>query len=285
MKKEYKLKNYENMSDEEFNRLNDELNRKKRNGKGIRNCIIFVVVILIATIYFSDNDDKTKTTASTNTTTSTTTAKNNTTTKPTNTTTTTTTPKTETKKETEPIVYETELTDGYYTAGIDFPAGRYTVTAIAGSGNVSSTNMFNGGLNEIMGVEADDVKEFKNAKFNDGVRLKVANGVTIKIHSDNADATPLKKRVQPNTETVTLANGYFIAGEDFPAGVYDIIVVDGSGNVSSDNMFDGGINAALGIVDGAFSDLYQQEYKNIELPDGIELKVSGGVTVDLIPSK
>jgi hypothetical protein len=48
MGKGYKLKDYERMSDEEFNRLNDELNRKKRSGKGIRNCMIFFAVIVVA---------------------------------------------------------------------------------------------------------------------------------------------------------------------------------------------------------------------------------------------
>lgn len=276
MGKGYKLKDYERMSDEEFN-------RKKRSGKGIRNCMIFFAVIVVALIVFGGNDD-TDTSANT-TTNSTTTATTNTTTKPAATT--TTTPKTETKKEPETIVYETELTDGNYTAGIDFPAGRYTVTAIAGKGNVSSSNMFSGGLNETMAAVEDDmyISEFKNATFDDGVVLEVKNGVTIKIHSDKADAKPLKKRVQPNTETVRLTNGYYYAGEDFPAGVYDVVAVEGTGNVSSDNMWDGGINAMMGISDGSWADLYSKEYKNIDLPEGTELEVSNGVTVDLVPSK
>jgi hypothetical protein len=134
-----------------------------------------------------------------------------------------------------------------------------------------------------MAAVEDDmyISEFKNATFDDGVVLEVKNGVTIKIHSDKADAKPLKKRVQPNTETVTLTSGYYISGEDFPAGVYNIIATEGSGNVSSDNMFDKGINATMSTEK---TDLYETNYKNIELPDGIEIKISG-LTVDLVPSK
>ena len=283
MKKDYKVKDYERMSDEEFNRLNEELNKKKRSGKGIRNCLIFFGVIIAAMVILGGGDD-TDTTTNTTTASTSTTA---TTTKPSNSTTanksTTTTPKTETKKEPETIVYDAELTSGNYTAGIDFPAGRYTITAIDGSGNVSSSNMFSGGLNEVMATVADDmhITEFKNATFKDGDILEVKNGVTIKIHSDKANATPLKKRVQPNTETVTLTSGYYISGEDFPAGVYDIIATEGSGNVSSDNMFDGGINAILGTEK---DNLHETNYKNIDLPAGIEIKISG-LTVDLVPSK
>ena len=272
-----KKKDYENMSDAEFNRLNDELNRKKRSRKGIRNCLIFFAVIVVAFIIFGSGGDDADTSA--NSTTNTTTSNSSTTNKAN----TSTTPKTETKKEPETIVYETELTDGNYTCGIDFPAGRYNITAIAGSGNVSSSNMFSGGLNETMAAVADDmyITEFKNAKFENDDVLRVFNGVTIRIYSTAADATPLKKRVQPNTETITLTSGYYISGDDFPAGVYDVIATEGSGNVSSDNMFDGGLNATMGVEKDNF---YENEYKNIELPKGIEIKVSG-LTIDLVPSK
>ena len=55
------------------------------------------------------------------------------------------------------IVYDRELGSGYYTAGIDFPAGTYDIEAISGNGNVSSDNMYDGGLNAIMGVKEDEM--------------------------------------------------------------------------------------------------------------------------------
>lgn len=263
---------------------------RKANKKADAIAVVaaIAVYLLAACVYIAVEDHKKVEAASSSSASTTTTSTANKTTSNSSTankTTTTTTPKTETKKEPETIVFEAEFTDGNYTAGIDFPAGRYTITAIAGTGNVSSSNRYDGGLSEIMGVEDDDVKEFKNARFDDDVILKVKNGVTIKIHSDKADATPLKKRVQPNTETVRFTSGYYISGEDFPAGVYDVVAIEGTGNVSSDNMWDGGINAAVGITDGLWADLYSKEYKNIELPEGVELEVSGGLTVDLVPSK
>ena len=88
-------------------------------------------------------------------------------------------------------------------------------------------------------------------------------------------------RGKPNTEEVELGNGNFVAGTDFPAGVYDIVAVSGSGNVSSDNMFEGGLNAIMGTKK---SDLYEKEYKNIDLAEGVTLKVDG-VKIKLVPSK
>ncbi len=198
------------------------------------------------------------------------------------------------EKAPETIPVSLELSNGHYTSGIDFPAGKYDIEAISGSGNVSSSNMYSGGINAIMGTKEEneafgsDIYEQKYANINlpDGVVLSIS-GVTVRITSEAADGAPLKARQQPNTETVELGSGNFVAGTDFPAGTYDIVAVSGGGNVSSDNMYDRGINAIMGTADKnkeIGSNLYQQEYKNIELPKGTTLTVSG-VDIKLVPSK
>ena len=65
----------------------------------------------------------------------------------------------------EPVVehFEVDLSAGNYVAGVDIPAGTYNLTATSGSGNVSSSNMYSGGLNEIMGSPAD---EYTQETFN-----------------------------------------------------------------------------------------------------------------------
>lgn len=189
------------------------------------------------------------------------------------------------------IKFETELSSGHYTAGIDFPAGKYDIVAVKGGGNVSSSNPFNGGINAVMGVADKNQnvdmyeQEYKNVKLDDGVVLSIS-GVTIKISCDEASGAPLSPRNQSITETVDLGNGNFVAGQDFPAGVYDIVAVSGGGNVSSDNLFDGGINAILGTADKNTSglDMYEQEWKNVNLPENAQLSVDG-VKIQLVPSK
>lgn len=188
------------------------------------------------------------------------------------------------KKNPQPISYTAELTNGNYTAGIDFPAGVYDIEAIAGTGNVSSSNMFDGGLNMVM--SADDPERadsFQNARLPNGVVLEIKNGVTVRISCEEADGKPLAKREQPNTETVTLKNGNYIAGDDFPAGIYNVVAVEGAGTVSSDNMFDGGLNAVMGIGSRSYGGEYDHEYKNIELPEGVTLTVKN-VEIQLVPS-
>ncbi len=181
------------------------------------------------------------------------------------------------------INYTAELTSGYYTAGVDFPAGKYDIEAISGGGNVISSNAFSGGINAILGTEdKGDMYEqlYSNIDLPEGEVLSVS-GVKIRISSDKASGSPLSIREQPNTETIPLGNGNFVAGEDFPEGVYDVVAVEGGGNVTSDNAFEGGINAIMGTQQ---DDMYEKAYKNVSFPSGTVLTVDG-VKIELIPSK
>lgn len=85
-----------------------------------------------------------------------------------------------------------------------------------------------------------------------------------------------KARLEARTKT--LSNGNFTSGTDFEAGTYTITAVSGGGNVSSSNMYSGGLNAIMGTQGG----MYEKEYKNIKLPKGTTLKISS-VTVKLTP--
>lgn len=178
---------------------------------------------------------------------------------------------------------ELQLTSGNYTVGIDIPAGKYNIEALSGNGNVSSSNMFSGGINAVMGKPSNGFNEqfYENIKLAKDDVLSVSGGVIIKVTSDSVDVNSLSVRAQPLTETIELGNGHFIAGEDFTAGVYDIVAISGGGNVSSSNMYDGGINAIMGKP---ASDFYEAEYMNINLSEGVELSVDG-VKIKLVPSK
>lgn len=192
------------------------------------------------------------------------------------------------------VPFETQLVSGHYTAGVDFPEGTYDITAVKGGGNVSSTNLYSGGINAVMGTSAEDKKvggdfyeqKYENIDLPNGTVLSVS-GVTIQISTDAANASGLTPRNQPITQTVKLGNGNFVAGEDFPAGVYDIKAVEGGGNVSSSNLYEGGINAIMGTTKAnneLGEEFYERAYYNISLPEGTTLSVDG-VKIELTPSK
>ena len=94
-----------------------------------------------------------------------------------------------------------------------------------------------------------------------------------------AEETKKAKEALIASKTIKLSNGRYIAGEDFTDGIYTITAISGGGNVSSNNMYSGGINAVMGTAN---DDFYHLEYKNIKLPKGTELNIDG-VTVKLTP--
>lgn len=77
------------------------------------------------------------------------------------------------------------LIDGNYDIGDDIPAGLYTIRVTEGSGNVSC-NVYEGGLNEIMGAPGTDqsilayIPEFKNAYLPAGEELTI-RGMTVDL--------------------------------------------------------------------------------------------------------
>lgn len=172
--------------------------------------------------------------------------------------------------------YSAQFGSGYYTAGIDFPAGTYTITAIKGNGNVTTAD---GSLNAIMGTgkEAMYEKEYKNAEFSDGTVLSLA-GITVKLTSKNGVDVTLKKRSNTATKSYTLSSGNYVAGDDIEAGIYDLSIVKGSGNVMTE---DGSLNAIMGT---GSEDMFQQKYMHVELKKNVKLTIEGA-TIKLTPSK
>ena len=86
---------------------------------------------------------------------------------------------------------ELVFSGGNYVAGKDFPSGTYTVKAIKGSGNVYTSNMFSGGMNEIMAATTDGsyveglyTSEFKNCKMPAGTELGIKGTVVVQLTAE-----------------------------------------------------------------------------------------------------
>ena len=77
-----------------------------------------------------------------------------------------------------------------------------------------------------------------------------------------------------------LSSGVYVAGQDFKGGKYNIIAVSGSGNISSSNMYIGGVD---GEISSDNNGTYK-EYRNINLPNGTKLTISGDVSIKLVES-
>lgn len=177
--------------------------------------------------------------------------------------------------------YEVDLSAGNYTAGVDIPVGTYNLVAIGGSGNVSSSNMFSGGLNEIMGNPADEysIDSFNGLKMDDGVVLTLGGTVTLHLVSENAKLAGVTARTATGAAPIDLGAGNYTCGSDFPPGTYNVVATGGNGNVNSDNMFNGGLNEIMGTTNDGLSIM---QYNNAIFEDGNVLSISG-TSVQLVP--
>lgn len=98
-------------------------------------------------------------------------------------------------------------------------------------------------------------------------------------------ATQPKINYMSSSPTATMNNkvlssGVYVAGQDFKGGKYNIIAVSGSGNISSSNMYTGGVDGEISSDNnGAY-----KEYRNINLPNGTKLTISGDVSIKLVES-
>ena len=176
------------------------------------------------------------------------------------------------------------LSAGYYYAGVDIPAGRFNVKALSGRGNLSSSNLFNGGLNLMFGVDDGTgwyEESYNGAKLPEGEYLSVSGTQVVQLDYTAIDV-PASGREYDEAAAFELTSGNYISGEEIESGFYNIIAVSGTGNLSSSNMFDGGLNEMFGIDDG--TGFYAEEFHNISLSEGVELTVSG-LTIRMIPAK
>lgn len=173
--------------------------------------------------------------------------------------------------------FEIELTAGNYVSGVDFPSGKYDLAAVSGYGNVYTQDA---SLNEIISVEDDglSIPFYNNAKLEAGAVLTIGSTLKLKLSSEAANVSELQPRTNDLTESVELSSGNYVAGEDFPAGTYNIVATKGFGNVFTSS---GDLNEILSVEE---DDLTIKEFKNFAFIEGEELELSG-VSVSLIPSK
>lgn len=180
--------------------------------------------------------------------------------------------------------YSIQLSNGNYTSGIDIPSGIYSLKAISGTGRVTSSNIADGGINKMIGIDDGPIVYEETAEdinLSEGTRLTISGGVVLELSCGAAKVGAMEKRKVEGSKC-SLDSGSYTAGNDFDPGVYNIKFVSGSGHVGSSNVNDGGIDAIMGPDDG--SDFYEQEYKNIELPEGTTLEVTD-VKIKLTPSR
>lgn len=128
------------------------------------------------------------------------------------------------------------LTAGHYTVGVDIPSGTYDFFAKSGFGNIMSQSVAVNAVFEYDTMLSDMAsgiaeKEISDISLADGDILTITGTLEVSAGSDDAGETfPREQELQE----VELEYGIFTAGDDFPAGTYDIVWEEGFGNILTD---------------------------------------------------
>ena len=121
------------------------------------------------------------------------------------------------------VATEYTLTAGQYYAGIDIPCGKFNLTAVSGSGNVSSSNIYSGGINGLYAKPGDGPDYYKEAyngiKLPEGERIEICSNLVVKIEYTRIDAG-FTGRTEDEANKITLIDGNYDIGDDIPAGLY-----------------------------------------------------------------
>ncbi|WP_338961970.1 hypothetical protein KSU11_05255 [Fusobacterium nucleatum] len=179
------------------------------------------------------------------------------------------------------------LSNGTYTAGMDIPEGKYKLVAKHGYGDVYSSNE-EMGIDEYM--EAEDLiddsdednesaTEFSNLVLKIGDKVTIEDSLVLEFSSKNANLTQSIVRKEIGKE-VTLKKGVYTCGKDFEIGVYDIVLVEDSGNIEIEEN-DIGNSYFFG---SNYDDI--REIKNYNFKIGEKIHVYGkDFVIKLSPSK
>lgn len=183
------------------------------------------------------------------------------------------------------VAKEYTLSSGYYTAGVDIPVGKCDVIAVSGTGNLSSSNLWSGGINEMFGVDDGSgyyTESFKGLELPENATLNVSGRLKIKL-TYNELKSGYTGRTYDESAAITLGSGNYTVGSDLKEGTYKVVAVSGNGNIYSSNLFSGGINEVFGIDDG--SGYYNKEFVNLQLEKDVTIEIKGNLKVKFIPAK
>ena len=211
---------------------------------------------------------------------------------------------TESTSDTE--AYSTTLTAGHYIVGIDIPEGTYDFFSKKGSGNLFSDD---GTLNEIFTADDSLTKrqfedygitdtwskdELHNIVLVSGTIISVTGTQQISAGCSDANISGMSEREKNETRPIELGYGLYAAGDDLPAGTYDVVWIEGNGNIMTEPYeMDYGINEIMGDPSDGNDELLQslneitealyiKQYTNLMLKENDILSIKD-IKIKLIP--
>lgn len=190
--------------------------------------------------------------------------------------------------------FSVKLSSGRYIVGLDLPEGNYTMTgagddlSFSAINDVQNISIYEQVTNKKT-LEADRFCKVKNVRLYQGSLVEVSGKGYISCKTSDAN---LKKMGEPRGNSLSQeveVSGVMTAGKDFPAGTYDVVAVNGEGEVNytfeQDKDDEYGAHSVWLSKDPQGED--PDKYMNMELIEGTEIEVlsEGDLQVKLVPSK
>ena len=170
------------------------------------------------------------------------------------------------------------LTAGIYTVGIDFPQGKYTLTAKENYGDVITSDNVKNGINQTLGVGHSNIASvFNNITLKEGDTLTIYGKLVLELYSKNINLLIAPRKI--TRKVINLTAGNYIGGEDIEVGTYDIELIKNYGCIIVNSGFEN-LTLYFGEANKKF-----KKFKNCSVRKGEKLEVLGGLEVKLTPSK
>ena len=186
---------------------------------------------------------------------------------------------------------ETEyyLENGYYTIGVDIPAGVCEIYATAGTGNIlysadgtiDTHSEFDDDLNQLLTNNALEMEEIVDYTLKEGYTIRISGPVRAKVTYSQVTSR-CTGREYDEANKLSFAAGTYTAGTDFDAGVYTVTATEGNGYLSSSNAFELGVDEMFGVFDG--TETYVPKTVHITLNEGDTLEATD-VAIEMVKVK
>lgn len=186
---------------------------------------------------------------------------------------------------------ETEyyLENGYYTIGVDIPAGVCEIYATAGTGNIlysadgtiDTFSEFDDDLNQLLTNNTLEMEEIVDYTLKEGYTIRISGAVRAKVTYSQV-MSRCTGREYDEANKLSFEAGTYTAGTDFEPGVYTITATEGNGYLTSSNAFELGVDEMFGVFDG--TETYVPKAVHITLNEGDTLEATD-VSIEMVKVK
>ncbi len=199
--------------------------------------------------------------------------------------------------------YVAQLMDGFYTVGVHLPAGTYDLQFVWGDYTVMDIFQYDGESFHYLdswAFEYDSDTIIRGLELQDGMLLKLSQNSCIECLSNTIAYDETYGIENPLTDSYIISRDRpAVAGQDFPAGVYDIWYSVEYRNADEENyesenyeygtiefeIFDNQSQSVIAgdslYTDSEFGDYW---YNNVPLTEGSTISVEGVTEIYLVPS-